>query len=260
MNDELFVDVTIPPTDEIVLSISACKYIGDCLSAIDKDRPIGYGIDGTGYKLIPNDIHINNTVPLPDIRIQIKGEGEDILPIVGTYRIIYKQSKKIKDYIGVLYFEEEDIWVDLFNDDENGSISGVGSKKHYDELGLSLDLEICIILDLWYKLQILWLHPHIDYVESKCTRTPLKGKDKIKAIKQGRKTKYVKHYYLNTEDVNQVINGGRKRSINRHCLSWYVIGHYRQYKNGHRVFIQGYWKGELRDLKRNFDSRERIVI
>lgn len=256
MNDELFVDVTVPPTDEIELSITDWEYLDECLSAIDKDMPVQYRMNRPSVRVIPNDLYKNNTIPLPDIRIKIFKDnalGERVY--VDVYRIVIKQSKKIKDYVGIIYLEREDVWVDLFNSDEDGSISGLSRGNDTARM----DIEVCIALNLWYKLQILWLHPHIDYVESKCTRTPLKGKDKIKAIKQGRKTKYVKHYYLNTEDVSQVINGGQKRSINRHCLSWYVIGHYRQYKNGHRVFIQGYWKGELRELKRNLDSRERIV-
>ena len=50
------------------------------------------------------------------------------------------------------------------------------------------------------------------------------------------------------------------KKINRKCLCWYVIGHWREYKNGNKIFIQGYWKGALRNAKKNYDDgRERII-
>ena len=42
--------------------------------------------------------------------------------------------------------------------------------------------------------------------------------------------------------------------------AWYVIGHYRHYKNGKTGWVNGYWKGALRETKKSFDEgRQRIL-
>ena len=69
-----------------------------------------------------------------------------------------------------------------------------------------------------------------------------------------RKAKYVRY-----KDISDVI---LKSDVIRkqHTLCWYVIGHYRHYQNGRKVWINGYWKGPLRELKKNLDEgRERIL-
>ena len=44
------------------------------------------------------------------------------------------------------------------------------------------------------------------------------------------------------------------------CPAWYVVEHNRIYKNGKNVWIDGYWKGALRDVKRNLDEgKERRI-
>jgi hypothetical protein len=43
-------------------------------------------------------------------------------------------------------------------------------------------------------------------------------------------------------------------------MLWWVIGHWREYKNGKRVFIKGYWKGPGRYSKISPQERERIVV
>jgi hypothetical protein len=48
-------------------------------------------------------------------------------------------------------------------------------------------------------------------------------------------------------------------------MIWYVTGHWREYKKtGKRIFIQGYWKGALRDMKstafQNLEPRERELV
>ena len=45
----------------------------------------------------------------------------------------------------------------------------------------------------------------------------------------------------------------------RHALLWHVIGHWRTYKSGKKVFVQPYWKGALREVKNMEEAREREI-
>ena len=115
------------------------------------------------------------------------------------------------------------------------------------------------MLAVWYRVQLLLLHPRAELIERKAKREKLHGKAKIDMQYNPRRVKYIKKYYITPEDIDLVINGEHKQTYQRKCLSWYVIGHWREYKNGKKVFIQGYWKGQLRSLKQNLDERERIL-
>lgn len=111
---------------------------------------------------------------------------------------------------------------------------------------------------LWYAVQISMLNPVTKelFAKPKITKYSIKpkgGKDKK------RKIAYKRIYTINAEELENSIYGGDK-SFNRKCLCWYVIGHWREYKNGKKVFIQGFWKGALRETKKNYDEgRERII-
>ena len=119
----------------------------------------------------------------------------------------------------------------------------------------------CRMLGLWYGIQISLLHPVIKDVFANTRSTRLRetvGQGKHKR----RITRYVKKHYLNSDELDTAINGKPEgRSFVRHTLAWYVIGHWRHYANGNKVFIQGYWKGALREMKRNMDSgRDRELV
>lgn len=114
-------------------------------------------------------------------------------------------------------------------------------------------------LETWYGIQIAMLHPQI----KNCFR--IKGKEKIKKTgvdKNGKPTKrttaYIKRKYLADTDFAEETDDHK---YVRKCLAWYVCGHWRHYKTGKMQFIQGYWKGVLRDTKKNHDEgRDRIII
>lgn len=201
--------------------------------------------------LCPADIYRHNNIPLKDIGLNFEcGEPpyEAQITIVDYNKIIHNTI--YGDAIGMLKI--------------NKSVFGIFDQGDYLCINISetneyQDAEIALneVLILWYQIQVLLLHPRIEVLERKAVLQKLKGKDKITATSTGRKVKYIKRYYITPEDIDLMINGDRH--YKRKCLSWYVIGHYREYKNGKRIFIQGYWKGELRALKRNFDERERVV-
>ena len=72
--------------------------------------------------------------------------------------------------------------------------------------------------------------------------------------------RYKKVVYLNDEFIDS--DEQIKRIFTRKMLCWYVTGHWRNQatNNGHkRIFIQGYWKGVAREMKRS-DIREREMV
>lgn len=216
---------------------------------------------------IPDDIITSQTVPLTNISIEIDSIMADVhinyAKEDGNTREILENYEEYENAIdlllitGWIHFHSKDLSSSIFV-----SLYSTLSKKilmPYSPVDLDENSKLSIynIMKLWYGIQILLLHPRVEVIERKAVLQKLKGKDKITATSTGRKVKYIKRYYITPEDIDLMINGDRH--YKRKCLSWYVIGHYREYKNGKRIFIQGYWKGELRALKRNFDERERVV-
>ena len=43
------------------------------------------------------------------------------------------------------------------------------------------------------------------------------------------------------------------------CLAWGVIGHWRQYKDGKRVWVNAYVKGKEREKPESYDGKEYAV-
>jgi hypothetical protein len=110
-------------------------------------------------------------------------------------------------------------------------------------------------LETWYGIQIALLHPAVKDVFSNPTIDAVHNQQNRKGKK--RKTTYVKKHILTLENLESVSQSHEARKINRKCLAWYVIGHWRTYKGGKTVFIMPYWKGVLRDLKKNAENDER---
>lgn len=108
---------------------------------------------------------------------------------------------------------------------------------------------------MWHGIQLALLHPQTKEVFA----NPQKVKERRKAKEDGKKkreTWYVRRHVINGEDMKHTM-----REIQRHCQCWYVIGHWRHYKNGRTVYIDGYWKGPMRETKGNLDSgRNRKVV
>ena len=110
----------------------------------------------------------------------------------------------------------------------------------------------------WYGIQIMLLHPQLKTIFSHPQQKLIY--DSKSTPHHKRITKYIKTHYIRSEDIDVALNNEDKK-IHRKTLAWYVIGHWRHLKSGKRIFIQGYWKGELRDLKKNLDEcRERIIV
>ena len=106
----------------------------------------------------------------------------------------------------------------------------------------------------WYCIQVALLHPTIKEVFRRSGIMSDKDREEIKDYKK-RPLFYQKVKTINQREFDDAV----KRSINRKTLIWYVIGHWRNYKDGRRIFIQPYWKGALRETKMTEVPRERVI-
>ena len=80
-----------------------------------------------------------------------------------------------------------------------------------------------------------------------------------KGGKKRRVVRYIKKHVITAEDLEQTSFKG-KSGFTRHTPIWYVIGHWRHYSDGKKVFIKPYWKGEMRHLRIDLDGREREIV
>jgi hypothetical protein len=68
----------------------------------------------------------------------------------------------------------------------------------------------------------------------------------------------VRKHFLNIADMEECAHTKEaEKTYHRKCLVWHVIGHWRTYKNGTKIFIQPYWKGVLRKVKKACDVEPR---
>lgn len=234
-----------------------------------------------GTEQIPADIYYVNTIPLKDLTINLGGEfdyrvriwdafekgtneyildrlGVDECPIgiVETTTPLYKDIHIIHSLF--LTREIPDAIIPCFS----GSDTTERSKAMYENERFKKEIfsNVRLIMEVWYGIQICLLNPETRVIFSKPALTKLHGKEKVKAQKQDKTIKYIKTYYIKDKDFDNVFYGG-DRTINRKCLVWYVTGHWREYKSGKRVFIQGFWKGKLRNTPPNdIEPRNRELV
>lgn len=114
-------------------------------------------------------------------------------------------------------------------------------------------------LSCWYGIQIALLHPIVKDVfahpikERAYSDEPNKGGGKRRVVR------YVKKHVVNAEEIIKRLTSDDGK-FTRHTFCWYVIGHWRKYRNGKKIFIQPYWKGALRHLKEDKDGRDREIV
>ena len=116
-----------------------------------------------------------------------------------------------------------------------------------------IENNVHLVMCLWYGIQVALLNPRLQVLLKNPTKEKVytrqgKGKDRKRVVK------YVRKHYITPEGIDEALYGKGHRDFDRKTMAWYVIGHWRQYKNGTRKFINGYWKGPLREMKRNLDG------
>ena len=118
------------------------------------------------------------------------------------------------------------------------------------------------ILKAWYAIQLSLLNP---VIKERCEKIAesVDGvqMENVSTHRSNKKTsqKRIRHYYnLIGDNVTKIIDGDCRHN-HRHTMSWYVIGHWRTYKDGHQTFIKGHWRGPLRAAKSSSELREREI-
>jgi hypothetical protein len=130
-----------------------------------------------------------------------------------------------------------------------------------DEMVDELTALLYMGISIWYSVNTALLNPVIkDVFVTHSKSTPVSN-GKASGKNKRAKIRYVKQHIISMDDVN---NAFEKRGFIRRSMIWYVTGHWREYKNGKRIFIQGYWKGALRNMKdeafQNLEPREREIV
>ena len=234
---------------------------------------------------IPSDIFFAKTIPLKDCIITVDESDLENNIVTVNYRVIIfddyesvvdglKGRKTEVGIVGAIVpifsgFNTSPIAFSIFVVPGSNSITAkvVFLKKDFAEKAKTLNYQFYAdyfisLMESWYGIQIALLHPAVKDVfkHPKITKEVSEERNTSKS-KKHRKAKYIRKHYLTIEKLEEVSKSKEARKINRKCLSWYVIGHWRTYKNGKKVFVMPYWKGVLRDVKKNSDGdmREREI-
>ncbi len=217
---------------------------------------------------IPNDIFKLDTVPLPDVVFNSVLDDKDDF----WCRMIFTNGKLILICASVPYNFTIALTVEPSSETEcrinkNHLYVKFTNLFQYDNVKQSKEDIMISAINLvshymthWYALQIMLLNPVIKeqlFVATKkeklrISESYITGSETN--TKKKRKTKYVKY-----KTISQVLLHSdilRKK----HAMCWYVIGHYRHYRDGRKTWVHGYWKGPMRELKKNLDEgRERLL-
>jgi len=279
------------PSDRVCLD----SRMDDKLYEIWKNRSVipdgvSHLEENAGMYGIPADIIFANTIPIRDCEIWVDERDQIPNGIVCKYRVV------IFDYLDstlklVKKFEEEGVFekpepfmvgaaiIDLqqaqlylpllveYGNDflllgapfvlRNGQYIDARTAFGADTINTSYFATLGNQhLLTWYSIQISLLHPKIKY-GYRIEDPQIKNAKKKKSKQTKRRTKLIRRLYLDEAILDRETKGD---GINRKTLVWYVCGHFRHYKNGKIIFIQPYWKGALREIKRNLDDgRDREI-
>lgn len=230
---------------------------------------------------IPSDLFFANTVPLMDCKISV--DEREIGGVNCSYRVIIFEdyAEKIKSadmddvimvgaaIIPIMGSGDIIIPINVVNGVDSIPICPIGfrnmPKSHQQRIVQSMSQTqlaqmLVSVMETWYGIQIALLHPEVKEVfkNPQTVRDYDSTKNNSKNNKKKR-VRYIKKHVINKDELEKRIYG-MTRTIKRHALLWYVIGHWRTYKDGRKVFIQPYWKGALRNEKNVVEAREREII
>ena len=257
------------PSDEIILDTSTMAFLDTILTRM------GLGSIENTYS-IPDDIIISKNVPLPNIILRTDAETErsyrfvldgDDLYLIDTMDFA-KEYGWDHDRFGAPVFminrflhhdhyydtDFEEVYVSDDRLDPHNTELSVTRKIHLMNLYRSRYSFATVLLRCWYAIQVLLLHPN--FVKSDI----LKRDRKVKISENElllKKSPKRKAYYIKRESINTDIF--KRNEFSRKTMCWYVIGHYRKHGDG-KTWVNGYWKGPLRNAKQNLDDgRERVI-
>lgn len=228
--------------------------------------------------MIPSDIFFAGTIPLLDCRLVV--DESDINGITVTYRVVifsdYKERiEQAKDYegagvlVGALipenfapyYYYYPLVVAHEMNSLASAGIGWINGKRMLvDVTKKYMAQSFVAFMETWYGIQIALLHPTVQEVFKNPKTVVEEAKPTNKHGHKPRKVRYIKKHMVPSKELELAIYGRNGKEKQRHALVWYVIGHWRELKSGRKVFVNPYWKGPLRELKRNLDERQREIV
>ena len=277
--NDIFVANTIPLKQLDLELQDTDNGFSDCFKmCINNTATVLHGTEGA-----PMDeaFTIEAIIPIDQIQGYITnypGDVTDLVFVIGAIRYVEKCSvvkneatalvmmKNDYMYVGDPYFS--DISVTDLRTGERVSISeylantdGRITNGSLIEFMFRLQTSISRSITAFYSVNAALLNPVIvDVYNNKTSRIPDRSITAKKPSKRG-KIRYIKRHFMTVDDVDKAFE---KRGFVRKAMIWYVTGHWREYKNGKKVFIQGYWKGALRNMKdtmfQELEPRERELV
>ena len=228
---------------------------------------------------IPSDLFFAGKIPLHDCMIVVD-ERDRLDGKICPYRVVvfpdYKE--RIRDageepvYVAAIVLEHGGIATFIpIVVQEGVDMIGIGYCGHHGVTKAQVEASrqrasmqditnmAYSFMETWYGIQVALLHPSVQEVFRHPRIERVFDPEPRKPGKQKRIARYVKKHVINADEVRRAVSGPTQE-YTRHTLVWYVIGHWRHYSNGKRVFIQPYWKGAMRHLKMDLDGRERIIV
>jgi hypothetical protein len=265
------------PTDVIQLTHASDKALTDLWSVPQQKST------GNEAVWIPSDLFHVDTIPLLDCRIIVdetgdREDGEVVdfrVKILPDYHDLLVNSNEGEDVtVGAiqLYAPGGHLTIPLFTRLGKESL-GIGGKGWVTKDGITVESVAAamqmsylawLCMTTWYGVQIALLHPTVrDVFNNPALSVMTTDSYKLNKFKKHHKptpVKYVKKHNINSIILENLLYGNStSKSYQRKALIWYVIGHWRTYKDGKRVFVQPHWKGALKN-NALAKTREREII
>jgi len=255
-----------------------------CITNVEDQQLIDLWKSGTKMNGIPADLFFANSIPLLDCRIvvderpkggiiisyrvvifedypkkiEIAGMNESVIVGAVLIPITGRKGEFLIPLVVVKGVDRLAIAPIAFKDTSETFKKDFKSKIRNGEFIDSINS----FIGTWYGIQIALLHPDVKEVFQKPQE--IRDYDSPKNNSNGNKKpklRYIKKHVINKDDLEKRIyetSGSPKRE--RKVLLFHVIGHWRTYKNGKKIFIQPYWKGKLRNVKGLVEEREREIV
>lgn len=229
---------------------------------------------------IPSDLFFSGNVPLLDCEITVDEREKPFSQLV-TYRIVIYPDyiERIKNSVDdpadvgavVIEFMGHKFFIPIlvFSGIDHVLMSNCGVIGNYSNAEVRSRMGWIPVqefvsagyecLTTWYGIQLALLHPTVKEVFSHPKIEPVMDTKPRKGGKKRRVVRYIKKHVITAEDLEQT-SFRSKSGFTRHTSIWYVIGHWRHYSDGRKVFVKPYWKGEMRHLRMDLDGRKREIV
>lgn len=259
--------------------------------AIEREIPEDVDLGDDHVFNLPADIVFANTIPVKDLLIKIdpmvtcrivmvddeernaaiakmiNGEDGICSVVFGVIETITTcRNQEIREYTTMSVVDDSDLVAMSMDVGIRGTKSLVETFLNTERTQLSyMILETHRLMSkaviCWYALQQCLLNPIlVNYVsrykeEVKSSRTRSKKKGKLPP------KRYVKRNTILFDKMDREISINHEDKHKKKMPLWHVTGHWRTYKKtGKRIFVQGYWKGPLREYKYTDEPREREIV